>query len=925
MTSLFTFLISQHDIRLVLLSLGVAAAAAFVTFTLYAHLLVRSSGRNGGWLLLTTISAGSGIWAAHIIMALSITVEGRIYNAWLGLLSLAVTFAAVAVGIAIASRPRHALPLTGGAVIGLGAAIGHFIGLAAFTFAGGVEWSVMPGLLAAVLGVVLCAAATQVFQDYHGKGAVIPATVLMGAGISATLLIGMSAITVTPELRALVSPAMWLNAAAHGLAAAAIAALILATAYIAAVLEGKATRTIFSRLDELIDTAFEGLVIAEDGKIVSVNARLLEMTGRRQGDLVGRLVFDDLLGMQRREAPPGATLEFEASLLNLADRAFPVQVIRRPLHALARNSEVFAIRDLRDQFQAADRIANLTAEMKSCQQAVRQRNFLLDGVLCNMSQGLCMFDAEQRVVLSNERYSTMYGLPADSAQPGTHLHDILQKRVDKGIFAGGSPKSYMEQRLRRSEKSGETLEELNDGRMIRVSRTLMPTGGWIITHEDVTEKRHMEEQNKHLALYDTLTDLPNRDLLRKMMEETMASAVRSGRRLVVMLLDLDHFREVNDTLGHAVGDALLKEVAVRLRSHTRKSTILGRFGDDEFLVVEAVDQPSRDAASLAGRIQEQLRMPFRIEGKDVFIDSTIGIAVSGDATSAAGILKSADVALYRAKKEARGTYRFYEGSMDRQLRERLSLEQDLAEALAREQFELHYQPLVSLTRNEITGFEALLRWQRPGVGLVPPAKFLEVAENAGLMPSIEEWTLRHACHEAVRWPEPLKVALNISPARFKSKDFVRSVVSALASSGLNAQRLEIEISERVIQSDPENAETTLRQLSDLGVQVALDDFGTGFASLNYLREMPIRRVKIDRQFMSNLSEQGHSHIILRTLAKLGAGFGVATTAEGVETQEQFDIVRAEGCTEMQGYFFSPPKTAGEIRRLFLPKEDAAVA
>ena len=297
----------------------------------------------------------------------------------------------------------------------------------------------------------------------------------------------------------------------------------------------------------------------------------------------------------------------------------------------------------------------------------------------------------------------------------------------------------------------------------------------------------------------------------------------------------------------------------------------------------------------------------------------------GDGADADGLLKSADLALYRAKQERRGSYRFFEPAMDRQLRDRLSLEHDLGGALKNNEFALHYQPLVNLSRNEISGFEALLRWNHPVRGSVLPKVFLPTAEAISIIASIDDWMLRQACAEATRWPEPLKVAINVSPARFRSRDFVRSVTSALASTGLNAGRLEIEISESVIGEDEENATTTLRQLSELGVQIALDDFGMGFTSLNYLRQFPIQRVKIDRSFITKLTGQKETQVIVRTLARLGASFGVATTAEGVETQEQFDLVRAEGYTEMQGFYFSPPKTAEQIRALFQPKSGSAVA
>ncbi len=915
----------QHDPKLVLLAVGVAAAASFVTFIVFSHLLVRSSGRHGAWLFLAALCAGSGIWAAHVCVALAAFPDLRGYSPLFAGLSFASAVACAAGGIAVAARAGRQNAVMGGAIIGCGIALTHALGLAAFESAATAPIDSVNAIRAALFGIVLSATATLAFREYLGRVAIGLGTILMTAAISAALITGTAAIDIAPD-RAPEAANDAVLTLLFALAAAGGAAAILIVGYIAALLDRRAMRAIFARLDQLIDVLMEGVVIAESGRIIGVNARLLEMTGRAQKDLIGCHVFGDLLSTKPPQRAPGAPVKFDAEMRIAGGKPMLVEIFRRPLHVLGRASEVFAIRDLCDQMEAANRIAYLANELKQTQQDLRRRNFLLEGVLANMSQGICMFDVDQRVVLSNDRYAALYGLAPEIVKPGTHLRDIIQKRIDKGLYSGASPKAYMDARLALPEKAGQLVEELSDQRLIQVNRRLMPGGGWVTTHEDITEKRRIEAQNLHLSEHDALTDLPNRDLLHKLIGDALAEAPKAQRRHVLLIVDLDHFRDVNNTLGHGNGDTVLKQAAERLRSHTRKSTILGRFGDDEFVLVEAVDQPARDAAALAGRIHEQLRQPFKLDGKDVFVESTIGIAIApGDGADAASLLKSAAVALHRAKIDSRATYRFFEPAMDRELKERLALEQELAEALSKNQFELHYQPLVSLARNEISGFEALLRWRSQSRGLVAPAQFLAVAEGAGLLPPIEEWTLRQACGEAAKWPEPLKVAINISQARFKAQDFVRSVLSALASSGLNAQRLEIEISEKVIQSDPEVALTTMRQLSDLGVRIALDDFGTGFASLGYLRRFPIQRVKVDKIYVSSLAQEAQSQVILRTLARLGAGFGVATTAEGVETQEQFEVVRSEGFTEMQGFYFSAPRTADEIRALFLTKSDSAVA
>lgn len=924
--SLLTFLPLQFDVRLLLLALAIAVGASLVTFTVYSHLLARGGARHGGWLFLTGLCAAAGIWTTHFIVALGHASQALSYAPLAGASSFAIALAASLVGTLLAARPGRVMMGAGGAVIGLGIGLTHLTGMAAIQLPGTqvLHYGWTAGAL--VLTVAFCGAAMFVFRALLSLPSFALATVLLAAGMVCAPALTDAALNVLPDY-IMDKQAAPLDEILLSALAAVAAALILAGGYLAAHIDGRAMRANFSRFGELVDAVIEGIVIAQDGKIISVNSRVLEMSGRKPSDLEGKKVFGDLLAARRRYALPGGTLDFEAPLRTAGDETIPVQAVRRPLHAMAGANEVYALRDLRERAESETRIARLAHDLRQRDQDLRRRNFLLEGVLNNMSQGLCMFDGEKRVVIANERYGTIYRIAPENITPGLHLRDIVQMRIDKGYYAFGSPKEYMEERLAPFFKPQDALHELTDGRVIAVTRRPMPGGGWVATHEDITERRRMEAENVHLSQHDPLTLLPNRTSLRSTLDETLLAAIRKRRRLAVLMLDVDYFQQINDTLGHPAGDALLKAVSERLRSHTRKSTLLGRFGDDEFVLVEAVDQPGRDAAALATRIQEQLRLPFKIDDASVSIDSTVGIAIApGDGKDADTLLKRASLALRRGKKEGRGGHHFFDPVMEKQLREHLGLERDLSSALEKGQFELHYQPLVNLARNEVVGFEALLRWNHPTRGqLVPPSMFLSVAEDAGLMPAIGEWILRNACAEAVQWPDPLKVAINISAAQFNTPDFVRTVMGALAATGLTAQRLELEISEKVVHQDPETALTTLRQLSEPGVRIALDDFGAGFSSLTYLRRFPFHRAKIDRSFVGSLSEDEDSLVIVRTLNRLGAGFGLATTAEGVETKEQYDIVRAEGCTEMQGYYFSAPKTAEEIRKLFLPKPKTAVA
>jgi len=541
--------------------------------------------------------------------------------------------------------------------------------------------------------------------------------------------------------------------------------------------------------------------------------------------------------------------------------------------------------------------------------------------LDKMSQGLCMVDASGRIQVCNRRYAEMYQLPPELTRPGTPLRDISRYRFATGSYYVGAQASDIGSDHVLPDMIFNKTRELTDGRIISVSRRPLPNGGWVTTHQDVTDIRRAEARVAHLAHHDALTDLPNRALLRQRMEEAAAGSRRGERSLAVLMLDLDRFKEVNDTLGHAFGDALLKSVAERLKSCVREGDTVARLGGDEFAVLQLVTDPAREAEALANRIIEKISAPYDLDGHQALIGTSIGIALAPtDGTEPDQLLKAADLALYRAKSTGRGTYCFFEPEMDERMQARRTLEKELRAAIGNGEFELYYQPLVNLVDDEICGFEALLRWNHPRRGLLSPSEFVPLAEETGLIVPIGEWVLRKACAEAANWPHHLKVSVNVSVAQFKSQNLVSAVVSALASSGLEPGRLEVEVTESVVLEDGEAAFRTLNQLRAIGVRIALDDFGTGYSSLTNLRKFPFDKIKIDKSFVSDLSAANVNALaIVRSVARLGVSLGMATTAEGVETKEQVEQVRAEGCTEMQGYYICPPSPASVIAELIQTK------
>jgi diguanylate cyclase (GGDEF)-like protein len=563
------------------------------------------------------------------------------------------------------------------------------------------------------------------------------------------------------------------------------------------------------------------------------------------------------------------------------------------------------------------------AEILSFPQTTRIDEQMLETVLNNMSQGVLLFDADTRLIFCNHRYLEMYGLLPEFARPGRYLRDLLVQRIQTGTFAE-DPDEYIV-RLKEGITAGPSFSQavqLADGRSFSIVNKPLAGGGWLATHEDITERQRSEGRIAHMARHDALTDLPNRVLLRERLDHEL-KRVKRGECLAVLCLDLDQFKAVNDALGHPIGDELLKLVADRLRGCTREPDTVARLGGDEFAIIMTQMQEATDAAALAKRIRDSIIKPYQIEGHQIVSDISIGISVAPfDAVDADPLLRNADMALYGAKADGRGTYRFYELEMNTRMKARRELEMDLRKALVSKEFELHYQPLVDLESNDVNAFEALLRWNHPKRGLVSPADFIPVAEETGLIVPLGEWVLKSACYEAVDWPDDIKVAVNLSPAQLNNRNLLNVVIGALAETGLPARKLQLEITETVLLHNTFGTLQTLHELRKLGVQIALDDFGTGYSSLSYLRSFPFDKIKIDRSFIQDLSNGAEPVAIVQAVANLAKCLNMTSTAEGVETQQQMDILQSMGCTEMQGYLFSGARPANEIRQFFKQRPES---
>ena len=563
-------------------------------------------------------------------------------------------------------------------------------------------------------------------------------------------------------------------------------------------------------------------------------------------------------------------------------------------------------------------IQALTMTRKEAALAARfeQQANRFDIALNNMSHGLCMLDEQNRLQVWNERFLELLHLkdmPVRVGMPATHL---LRHSIRAGNHRTKSIKKvFTDLAQGLAQDRFDQVQTSPDGdRTIAVSRRIMSGGGSVVILEDVTESKRAQERITHLAKYDDLTGLANRNQFRERINGMLAAMHKRKNHVAIHLIDLDRFKTINDTLGHPIGDKLLKEVASRLKTVIRPGDMITRFGGDEFVVLQIGTERYQDAKWLAERLARTLKDPFDIDGHRIDIGASIGIAMAPmDGIDADQLLKKADMALYAAKNGGGGDHRFFALEMEEAAQERRALELDLREALTSDQFDLYFQPLVDLRNGRVTTCEALLRWRHPRRGMVPPSIFIPIAEETGLIIPLGEWALQRACNEAAKWPKSVKVAVNLSPVQFRDRGLALQVVSALAKSGLPAQRLELEVTERLLLEDSDGTLTVMEQLKNLGVSISLDDFGTGYSSLNYLRKFPFQKIKIDQSFIAGLGEERDAQAIIGAVAGLGASLDKTVVAEGIETEEQLKQVKMHGCHEGQGHLFGEPMPADIIQ------------
>jgi diguanylate cyclase (GGDEF)-like protein/PAS domain S-box-containing protein len=670
------------------------------------------------------------------------------------------------------------------------------------------------------------------------------------------------------------------------------------------------------QLDTALNNMTQGLVLYDAGAhMVTCNRRYLDMFGMSADVVKPGTRFQDV--MQHRKDTgtfDGDVQEFCAAVmqgvvegriskkvLESGDgRAF--QIINTPL---AQGGWIATIEDITER-------RNLEQE--------RDRNYtFLREIIDHIPSQITVKDARTRQYLLINRVAEEQFGRSRQTVVGKTAFDIFPKGAAEIVTADDDTTLQSANGLFKDEHPWQTqalgLRYITSHRIGLRDQSGEPR---YIIHviEDVTERRRADETIEHMAHYDALTDLPNRSLFRAQIERELKK-VAAGQQFALLYIDIDEFKGINDSLGHHVGDELLKAVAGRIRGCLRSGDLIARLGGDEFAVIQTGIESSADVLAFVTRIHEAVRRPYHCLGHQLSTDASIGIALAPqDGSDLDQLIKNADLAMYGAKAEGRRTYRFFVPAMDASAKARLTMEQDLRQAMIDGGFEIHYQPLVNLRTNQVAGCEALLRWRHPERGMISPAEFIPVAEDTGLIMELGDWVLRTACTEAATWPAQVRLAVNVSPVQLKCDTLALKIAGALAASGLDPRRLELEITEAVLIRDDEAALSILHQLRSIGVRIALDDFGTGYSSLSYLKRFPFDKIKIDRCFVADIAEASGAPVIVQAVVNIASASNMTTVAEGVETEAQREMLRTLGCTEMQGYLFSAPKAAADVRKLF---------
>lgn len=899
-----------HDIRFV----GLAAAICLLS-TITAVLMIRQSraaiGRGRlGWAISGGFATGFGIWATHFVAMLGYDpgiIIGYEIARTAG--SLLIVLATTIAAMLIATRGQGARALVAASVLaGSGFATMHYVGMAALEMPALIRWHTGYLALSVALAIVPLYPAFALALRRTTLASGLGAALVMTAAIVGLHFSGMTAIDLVPSriegTRALLSSttmSMLISLVSAALLTLCLAGLIVARRTRAAI---SASELQFSALVKGISDCAIYMLDAE-GRVANWNAGAQKLKGYLPDEIVGQPLGSFYLPEEAAAGAPDTALATARETGKYTGEGWR---LRKNGTRFWAHVTIERFCDEQGRILGFAKITRDMTRLKEDQDRIAEARRHRDAALDHMHQGLCLFDARGRLVLANRRFAEMWGLHEAQCPPGTGALDVLRTALcaRTGEVTADSQLARIWARLEDSLRDPSLppfVLELDEELIVAMSSRSMADGGWVTTIEDITARRRSEEQIVHMALHDGLTGLPNRTSFNQWLDGEIVQAAAQRRKLAVVAIDLDRFKEINDTHGHAVGDRVLEQIGSSLAQALERGEIAARVGGDEF----AVAKHFSDRAELEAFVERIGHSLALSDGEAACVGASLGIAIyPDDAQGREALLNNADLAMYRAKASPGETICYYQPGMDEEARYRRQIANELRHALARGEFHLLYQPQPSLRTQQLSGYEALLRRKHPRLGSISPMEFIPVAEQTGEIISIGQWVLRTACAEAAGWSTQDKVAVNLSPVQLLQADLPEIVASILLETGLAPRRLELEITETALISDRARALHSLRRIKALGVSVAMDDLGTGYSSLDTLHSFPFDKIKIDKSFLLQSEQSPQAQAIIRAVLALGRSLGIPVLAEGVETLQQLELLVEEGCDEAQGYLFGHP-------------------
>lgn len=908
----------QHDIRLVLLAAAVCLLSLATGVLMIRHAKIAQGNIADRWAVAGGFATGFGIWATHFIAMLGYDpgfITG--YRVGLTLGSLAIVGTSTSLAFLLATTRRTPLHFAIASFIaGGGFATMHYIGVAALEMPALIQWNIPYVLLSVGLAVVPLYPAITLAVNGRRLGSGAAAAGIGSLAVIGLHFTGMTAIELLPSAiepgAALISHR--LMSILIGGASLALMALCFLTWLVS-----RNTRAALAQSERTFSMLVKGIsdcaiyMLDASGRVANWNTGAEQLKGYTATDIVGQPFTRFYTAEDRLAGLPDKAMQTARSTGKFTGEGWRVR----------KNGEKFwahvVIERMQDEQGHIIGYAKITREMtrfKEDQDRIEQARLHLNTALEHMHQGLCLFDANHRLVLRNRRFIELWNLPDDSCLPGWSLTEITRAAL---TARSGAPVS--EERLESAmallqqsfadPSMPPLISEFGEDFVVAISSRQLPDKGWVTTLEDITERRQSEAQIAHMALHDALTGLPNRTSFNNWLDKEIAIADASNQQVALVAIDLDRFKEINDSQGHAAGDLVLKNIAENLANILDEGEIAARLGGDEFAVARQIGDPA-ELTDFISRIADCFNNSIGSHD-GIPVGASLGIAIyPADADGREALLNNADLAMYRAKRDLSENICYYEPGMDESARRRRVLANDLRQAIERNELTLLYQPQRSLRTNSLLGYEALLRWHHPRLGLISPVEFIPIAEETGEIMRLGEWVLRASCEEAVRWPTEGRVAVNLSPVQLLQPNLPEIVTEILVETGLPARRLELEITETALIADKVRALHSLRRIKALGVLVAMDDFGTGYSSLDTLHSFPFDKIKIDKSFLLKSQSSDQAVAIIRAVLALGKSLSIPVLAEGVETEQQLDLLIDEGCDEAQGYYFGHPSAAPSL-------------